>query len=299
MTEKDPYKFRIRLDDDISDSALQDDIEDLRITKLGRRITFVAVFIPCVVGAILFFAYIDLNKRVGKVHDTGTTAVRNVSKDLETRISTLAYEFSSSKESLTKQIASIESNLKEATTAIKYIRSARKIDNNKVNGQLAGIEKKLMPIRKDLDLVISEIKNFDKKVARQLVQLTKTVEKTRNDLQKDISTISSTKISKKAFDLAMIDQQVRFQEKLNQVSARLEKKLETARKKIAELEKAQAAYKKSKPMQPVILPRTPPAPGKEAATQKSEAITEQDIKQKFLILHLNEPERSAATALRP
>jgi len=291
MTDKDPSKFRIRLDDDILDSTLQGDVEDLRITKLGRRITLVAIFIPCVVGAVLFFAYLDLNKRVGKVHVTGTAEVQNVSKDLESRISTLAYEFSSSKESLTKQIASIESNLKEATTAIKYIRSARKTDNKKFKGQLTEIESqlteiesqlteienKLTPIRKSLDLVISEIKNFDKKVARELVQLTNTVQKTNNDLKKNISFLSSSKISKKAFDLAMIDQQVRLQEKLNQVTARFEKKLETARKKIAKLEKAQALYKKSKTMQPIIPPRTPPAPEKEAGTPKSEPIIEQDI----------------------
>ena len=284
MTDKDPSKFRIRLDDDILDSTLQGDVEDLRITKLGRRITLIAIFIPCVVGAVLFFAYLDLNKRVGKVHVTGTAEVQNVSKDLESRISTLAYEFSSSKESLTKQIASIESNLKEATTAIKYIRSARKTDNKKFKGQLTEIESqlteienKLTPIRKSLDLVISEIKNFDKKVARELVQLTNTVQKTNNDLKKNISFLSSSKISKKAFDLAMIDQQVRLQEKLNQVTARFEKKLETARKKIAKLEKAQALYKKSKTMQPIIPPRTPPAPEKEAGTPKSEPIIEQDI----------------------
>ena len=119
MPDNDPSKFKIRLDDDNLDSTLQGDVEDLRITKLSQRITLVAIFIPCVVGAILFFAYLDLNKRVGKVHDTGTTEVQNVSKDLETRISTLAYEFSSSKESMAKQIAAIESNLKETTTAIK------------------------------------------------------------------------------------------------------------------------------------------------------------------------------------
>jgi hypothetical protein len=288
MTDKDPSKFRIRLDDDIPDSTLQEDVENLRITKLSRKITLIAIFIPCVVGAILFFAYLDLNKRVGKVHVTGTTEVRNVSKDLESRISTLAYEFSSSKESLTKQIASIESNLKEATTAIKYIRSARQTDNTQFKDQLTEIENKLIPIQKNLDLVISEIKNFDKKVARELVQLTNTVQKSNNDLQKDISTLSAAKISKKAFDLAMIDQQVRFQEKLNQVTARFEKQvtarfekeLESFRQKIAELEKAQAAYNKSKPMQPIIPPRTTPAPEKEANTPKSEAIIEQDIQEK-------------------
>ncbi len=279
MTDKDPSKFRIRLDDDILDSTRQEDVEDLRITQLSRKITLVAVFIPCVVGAILFFAYLDLNKRVGKVHVTGTTEVQNVSKDLEDRISTLAYEFSSSKESLAKQIAAIESNLKETTTAIKYIRSARTIDNKKVKGQLTEIEKKLTPIRKKMDLVISEIKNFDKKVARELVQLTNAVQKSNNDLKKNISFLSSSKISKKAFDLAMIDQQVRFQEKLNRVTARLEKRLETARKKIAALEKAQAAFKKSKTIQPIIPPRTPPAPEKEAGTPKPESITEQDIQQ--------------------
>jgi len=281
MTDKNPSKFRIRLDDDILDSTRQEDVEDLRITNLSQRITLVAVFILCVVGAILFFAYLDINKRVGKVHVTGTAEVRNVSKDLESRISTLAYEFSSSKESLAKQIASIESNLKEATTAIKYIRSARKTDNKKFKGQLTGqlseIENKLTPIRKNLNLVISEIKNFDKKVARELVQLTNTVQKSNNDLKKNISFLSSSKISKKAFDLAMIDQQVRFQEKLNRVTARFEKKLETVRLKIAKLEKAQALYKKSKAMQPIIPPRTPPAPEKEAGTPKSEPIIEQDI----------------------
>ena len=48
-------------------------------------------------------------------------------------------------------------------------------------------------------------------------------------------------------------------------------------KKMAKLEKDHALYKKSKTMQPIIPPRTPPAPEKEAATPKPESITEQNI----------------------
>jgi len=278
MEEKEPTKFRIRLDDDISDTPLQEEMEDLRIKKLSQRITLITVLIPCMVAAILFFAYIDINKRVGRVHDTGTSEVQTLSKDLDSSISSLSQDQANYRESLNKQISSIEANLKEATIAIRQIRTARKMDNQEFNGRFVKIEKSLTPIRENLKKVSSEINTFNDKIEQKLVQIVKAADKTKNELQTEISTLSSEKINKKTLDLAIINEQVRFQEKLNKITGQIEKQLESVRNKIEELEKLKASSEKSEKITPKTSKSLPPGkPENAAVTPKPETIVEQNI----------------------
>ncbi len=83
MAEKDPTKFRIRIDDESPDTGFEEEIKDRRIEKLSQRITFVSILIPCLIAVILFVAYFDIKKRVGSMHSSGEV----VSQDLDSRLS--------------------------------------------------------------------------------------------------------------------------------------------------------------------------------------------------------------------
>ena len=264
MNEKDPSKFRIRIDDESPDTGFEEEIRDRRIEKVSRRITFVSILIPCLITVILFVAYLDIKKRVGSMHSSGEA----VSQDLGSRIASMSEKQEKLEDMLAKRI---EVELKEATTAIRYIRSARKADNKTLKGAIAGIEKGLVPVRKDLKNTASKIKALDK----NLTNFGKKLDKAKNDLNKmqaDISALSSTRIDRKALDNALNSKQKIYEQKLKQIAEDLANKVESIRKRIKKIEMN---------MQSVAAASKPPPtkkPAEEIVTPPPGTIIEEDIK---------------------
>ena len=273
MNEKDPTKFRIRIDNESPDTGFEEEIRDRRIEKLSRRITFVSILIPCLIAVILFVAYFDIKKRVGSMHSSGEA----VSQDLESRIASVSEKQAKLEDMLAKRIESVEktilslqTELKEATTAIRYIRSARKADNKTLKGAIADIEKELGPVRKDLKNAASRIKALD----MNLANFGKKLDKEKNDLNKmqaDISALSSAKIDRKALDKALNAKQKIYEQKLKQIAEDLANKVESIRKRIKKIEmNMQSVAATAKP-----IPSKKPA--EETAVPQPGTIIEEDI----------------------
>ncbi len=264
MDEKDPTKFKIRIDNESPDTGFEEEIKDRRIEKLNQRITFVSILIPCLIAVILLVAYLDIRKRVGGMHSTGEA----VSQDLDSRLSLVSEKQAKLEDMVVKKI---EVELKEATTAIRYIRSARKADNKTLKGAIASIEKRLGPARKDLENAASRIKALDK----NLTNLGKELDKAKNDLNKmqaDISLLSSAKIDGKALDNALNSKQKIYEQKLKQIAEDLANKVESIRKRIKKIEMSMPSV--------AATSKPPPTkkPAEEIVTPQPGAIIEEDIK---------------------
>lgn len=230
MEEKDTSNFKIRLDDEGPDSRFKEEVENIRIEKLSNRITFISVLIPCLIGIIIFIAYLDIKKRVTTVHDTGTMEVQSLSKDLEAKLSDLTSKYNQ----IENNISPLQAESKEATTAIKYIRSARKADNKKVNTSIANLEKKITSFTNGLKNVSTELKTINTKFNNKLANLSKTADKISvelNRLKTDISKLSSIKVDKKTLDFTLKNKEKVYDQKLNQLKKDIEKKIQSTQVK--------------------------------------------------------------------
>jgi len=244
MTENESAKFRIRSDDN-PEAQFQEDNQRLKLDKLSRRLTLITILIPCLIGGILFLVYRDIQMRVGQVSDTGTTKVRTLSKDLESRYSSLSLKHGKFQVGFTKRISSLEKTtvslqktLQEATTAIKYIRSARRSDNKKVAKAIDAINKTLgtlAPLPQNLETMASEIKLYDQNLSKELGSFSQSLEGIRNNLikiQADILFLASVKTDNKAFNLALKSQQKNHQQALQQTKRDIDKKIASLESKI-------------------------------------------------------------------
>ncbi len=272
MTDNENSRFKIRLDDEIPDSGFQEELEDQRLKKLSRRITLVSILIPCLICVIVFVAYLDVKKRIAGMHNTGET----LSQDLGARVSSLDIMHAKQIDSINKTTSSLQKELNEATTAIKYIRSARRTDNKKFNGSIDTIEKNLESAYKDIEIAASKIKILDSGVKKELTELSKGLDKANKELgklQADIAALSSAKIDKTMFDLALKKEQKVYQQKLDKTVKDLEYKIKSIQKRLSKVEKPA----------PSSLPAPKPAPSKkpapETAPPKPGDIIEQDIKE--------------------
>jgi len=256
MTTNGNSKFKMQTDDEKSDFQSQEDIHDFQVEKLSKRVTRISILIPCLIVVITLAVYFDLKKSISLTDSTGSMGVKGLSKELESKFSSLSLRQANLEDDLTKRIeaiekstASIQANLNKATTAIKYIRSARKTDNEKFESAITTIDKKLSPLPGDLETMASDLKNIDNTFNHQLANFSKTIESAKKDLtniRADIDALKSVSIDKKTVDVLLKNQQEAYQLALQKITRNLEDKIESVENKLKEQEK-NILHQKPKP----------------------------------------------------
>lgn len=295
MTEKKSKKFKMPMDDETPEFQVQEDLDDLKVEKLHKRITRISIIIPCLVVIIILAAYFDLKNNLSSVNIKGSTGVQTLSKELESRFSSLSIKEANLEETLGKKIAALEKTTaslqtatKEATTAIRYIRSARKKDNENTASAINKIEKTLASIPKDLEKIISDLKAIDKTSSAKLVIFSQFMDSSKKDLQTIRSDFSSLK-SSKADRTDLKDQQKVYQLALRQLTTNLEDRIKSVENMLKEQGKTNAPAKKqsqTKPEKSMTSNQTKTtsvpssSSSKETDIPKPDSITEQDLSQK-------------------
>jgi len=295
MTDKEPKKFEMPMDDEISEFNVQENADDLKVEKLNKRITRFSIIIPCLVVVIIIAAYFDLKKNLSSINTEGTMGVQTLSKELESRFSSLSIKEANLEETLGKKItdlekatASLQKTTKEASTAIRYIRSARKKDNENTASAIKDIEETLASIHKDLEKISSDVETIEKTSSAKLGLLSQFMDSAKNDLQTMSSDISSLK-SSKADRADLKDQLKVYQLALHQLSNNLEDRIKSVEIRLKERGKAGSPSKKQSQVKPKKSTSsnqtiTPSAPGasssKKSDIPKPDSIIEQDISPK-------------------
>ena len=249
MTTNGNSKFKMQIDDEKPDFRSQEEIDDLRVEKLSKRITRISILIPCLLFVIILAAYLDLKKNISITDSTGSMGVKALSKELESKFSSLSLRQANLEDALKKRVeaiekstASIQVNLNKATTAIKYIRSARKTDNEKFESTITTIDKKLSPLPGDLKTIASDLKNINNTVNNKLENLSQIVGSAKNDLiniRSDIDFLKSVKVDQKNVDILLKNQQQTYQLALQKITSNLEDRIKFVEKKLKELEKVE------------------------------------------------------------
>lgn len=292
----DSSKLNIRIDEESPDSQFREEIDGPAVEQLNKRITRISILVLCLAVVIILLGYFDIKKRLAVIDSTGNTGVQALSKNMESRFSSLSVQQAKLEDALTKKIlplekatASIQASLKEALTAIKFIRSARKSDNKKAASSMTAVENTLADIPKDLERITFKISTVDEKYAKELSVILKTVTAIKNDFEKletDIASLSSEKLDQDALDVAMKTQLIAYMKALNQLTSNFEDKIKSLETTVKELQKRQVVKK----IQKQIIPgKTPPSelpppnqvpaakPAKDAVRSQPGTIVEQNI----------------------
>jgi chromosome segregation ATPase len=295
MAEKESKKFEISMDDEVPEFQTQEDFDDQKIEKLHKRITRISIIIPCLVVLIILAGYFDLKKNLSSINTEGNMGVQTLSKELESKFSSLSIKEAKIEETLDKKIealekatSSLQASSKEADTAIRYIRSARKKDNESSESAIQQIENKLASIVKDLDKISSDLNAMDKTFSAKLAILSQSTDSSKNALQTIRSDISSIK-SSKADLTALKDQQKVYQLALRQLTSSLEDRIKSVENRLNELKKVQTSSKKQSQSKSEKLNSSNQVKIKSASeassppkteTPKSDTIIEQDLSTK-------------------
>ncbi len=201
-------------DDEITDSTYHQEINSLKIDKLSNRVTIISIIIPCLIGAILIFAYLDMKERVVGADLTKKNQFETISQQLEEKLNALdvkiaknSFNFDNKMPELEKKNISLEgqiaklSTLKADNKNIKSLFSKieNRIDNNtnqnkttglaiqKINKQtLAAIKNNKIELKKATQEIEEDTKLFKKEFDARLVELSN-YEQQIDELRKNIS----------------------------------------------------------------------------------------------------------------
>ena len=259
MSEEKSKEFQIRFDEESPDTVFQDEIKNLRLEKLSKRVTIIAILIPSFICILLLLVYFDLRNKVTANQSTGTMNIQSMSKDFDTRLNKLSSQFSEIEESLASNISSYEKKISSLKFRIYKVENKnKKLISSKAYKQDQDI------LKKEINSFSTKLDNLDVIFSGKLTGLSAEQNAIKKDLAKltaDISSLSSQKKINRIFlDDQLKKQEKKQQQELNQINKELENKLLSMQKQLKEFDKKlKLSGKKS---QNTSKPVSPAKPGK-------------------------------------
>ncbi len=97
----------------LSASLYSQELNELKIEKLSNRITIISFILPCLIGAVLLYAYMDINHRVVDAKDSGQNEIQLITQEMEGKINAMNVEMARLKFTQEQQLPAITAQIEE------------------------------------------------------------------------------------------------------------------------------------------------------------------------------------------
>ncbi|MEA1969652.1 MAG: hypothetical protein U9N77_15705, partial [Thermodesulfobacteriota bacterium] len=191
--------------DDIGASMYRKEINSLKIEKIGNRVTLISVILPCLIGAILFFAYLDIKERFVNVHDTGQNNVETIAEELEAKLNGMNVDLAKLEHALKVKLPGMEKNIQNIETEIAQLTSL-KADKKQIETSIKSIKKRVTEnsslYKTSLNIIdrtnnktISIINETTGRLKKKITQIDSSLKlklaEIKDSIKKDLSTLSN------------------------------------------------------------------------------------------------------------
>ena len=131
-----------RTDSEIPVSTYHEEINTLKIDKLSNRVTIISIIIPCLIGAVLIFAYLDMKERMVDVDLTKQNQVERISQQLEEKVNALDVKIAKNKFELDNKLPELDKKSISLEGQIAKLTST-KADAKPIKDQFSNLEKRV------------------------------------------------------------------------------------------------------------------------------------------------------------
>jgi DNA repair exonuclease SbcCD ATPase subunit len=245
-----PLEREIRMDEEDPDLSYRGEIrsleQDSQIERLNQRISLILILVPCLLGAILLFAYFDLKNRLSQVQDVESTERKALSEDVVDKVGSLSQQYKTLAESLVERVAALEKSagsiakdVKRDKQEIKKL-TASKMDKKAIEKALkeqsAEVAKTLAALQDDLQEQKQAIENLNKTLKKEVAGIVQGIERIRENGRKRESAIKD--LSNRKIDKGGLEELLETQRKSYEVTTSLlQKEITSLEKEILELQK--------------------------------------------------------------
>ena len=289
--DRTPSTFKIGGDDQENDTVMQTELQELKIEKLGQRVMLLTILIPCMIGIIIIISYLDIKDRVNRTQSTGTIGVQKLSKDLDSKFSSLSLEQAKLKETHDKKLPALEKNaaflqtrLKKVQASIKDLEASKpgrdelaKV-TDELNARFSIVAEHDHSELEAFSIADEDLNAKSEALSKQVGEMAETYSRLSEkltDLQKALSDVSTTKIDKNELDLALKLKEIGFRQEILDATSTLGKKINALQNQIDHLKETRATTPAAQP-KPVQTENKPEA-AQPNAEQAPGSIEEQNI----------------------
>ncbi len=271
---EDNGQFKMRLDEEVDETPIPTDVDDLRIEKLSHRMTMITILIPVLLVVVLAITYMDIKKRVIQTEDSGQLTAENLSKDLESRFENLTMAQRLIEENLARlkdqsdqSVAKVQINLKKLDDRLKSTgrkmvsqkdmkATATKLDQNvdNVSKSVEELKVQMAQITETLQPRITELQNALSENKTQM-----------NQLNQSLSAMEQNKIDKAALDLALKLEVLKLKRSQKAQIEDLQSQIKALQRKVA------------RPAPKPVPPKPAPAPSSTPPSPQTQQLEEQTI----------------------
>lgn len=304
MAEKESQNFRFRIDEMNPDTLFQDEMGQQRVDKLSQRVTIISILVPCLVGIMLFLGYLQIKQNMSGIQNTGADQVKQLSTEVQTRFDNIEAGQTRIENALTlkvskleKEVLFIKENLKKTDLQLSKAQKTLGTANRNLS------EVKSATVTKDAFLEVSQkiaaledyiSAELSQKLTRQKKEMeqymVQQLEKTSNSidaLKTELGDLSEIKMDRKELALTLLNEQQRFQERLDKNSRQVKKEVEGLKPNLQKLQFLEHQIQEIKEALHALQARatTSPSPVQPSATSPppplptSAQVSEQDLRQ--------------------
>ena len=247
-----PLEKDIQIDGPRPDAFYEDELQDMRrnsdTRRLSHRVTILSILIPCLLGAIFVFAYLDVRERLSQFQTAGSREVQSLSEDVVNKAASLSDQYANLEKTsavIQERVEKIEGEIKKLSTSKvdkKALEMADKKRSKEVAKTFAALNKDvsqdkatLEALAKDLNQRLddtlaelqTDLKTQQKDMAK-VVRTTEDMEKKAQEQESAIKRLSEDKVDKEALANLFENERIR--------TGLLEKKIKTLVEEVLWLE---------------------------------------------------------------
>lgn len=234
MTDADQTRqFTFGAPDEEPEPRNSDEITQLRLRKLNRRITLLALLLPLLTALMGVFGYLEIEKRYFEKTDSGIQEVENLEQDVNARLAGFSERLDGADQKLIEQLAAIEKQItvlqnqtaalqKQTAESVKQLeqnletvqKSVKSID---VSSAVAAVEKEqktmmanlnqtLKPLNERVESLSDDLKITDARLSEQLAALSDQAGKNRSQIasiQTQTKDLANTQLNRDQLNLEL------------------------------------------------------------------------------------------------
>jgi DNA repair exonuclease SbcCD ATPase subunit len=284
----DQDRFRFNLGDDEPEIPVQDEDLKGRVSKLGHRVSFLTLLLPCLLAVAVYVAYRDLALRATQTQSTELRSAERLSADLDqrlaglnTRIADLEAAATAKADAAQSGIIGLQEAAKKSQASLEKIDTG-KADKKELNDALARVDSALAAnskdlqalakdlqalapfreelgsaavLRKDVAALSSRLQKLEDMLGKDLTGLAGYMDRTKADITQiktDLSNLQARKLDRESMDLEILKAKKLYQMAIDQEIGRIDKTLNTLQRRVDQVEKAFSDRSSSVPSLPPL-----------------------------------------------
>lgn len=214
------------------------DANDRRLEKLSQKVTILSILIPCIIGILIVFIYLDIKNKVVQVHTTGSSEVNKISSEFSKTISEIKQKNSDIEKNLNTKTGNLEKSLsrlnksiKKAEKNISFLTSS-KINKKAVNNEIATLKKETEALKTSITELTSQSTKLVK-IANELNKRLGDVAVLKSEVERleiDLAYLKDNIIEKSELSNELKKQKIFYQLELKELSDTVNKKIDSMKR---------------------------------------------------------------------